>query len=83
MKVELKIDPELKRPRVVVYAPAVTPEVETLVQRLEREGTDPFFAAFREGEAVLLSRPEILRFFADGKGRNGKKGANFRRNPVD
>lgn len=66
MKVELNISPEVKEAKVVVHTPAMTAEVEELLRRLE--GKTPIFTAFREGEAVMLSRPEILRFFADGKG---------------
>lgn len=66
MKVKLHIDPGAEETSVVVCAPALTLEVEELLCRLE--GKDPVFAAFRDGEAVLLSRPNILRFYTDGKG---------------
>lgn len=68
MKVELKIEPGLKRPEVVVRAPALTPEVERLVRRLEGEGENPTVTAYRDGEVLLLARPDVLRFFAEGKG---------------
>ena len=67
MKVELRIDPSLRRTQVVVCAPAHTPEVQALVQRLRPEGAASPFTAFREGQALLLLG-DILRFFADGKG---------------
>lgn len=68
MKVEVHIDPELKRPQIVIHAPAATPEVLALADRLRSMGSSPTFTAFREGEALLLPRGDILRFFADGKG---------------
>ena len=68
MKVELRIDPSLRRTQVVVCAPANTPEVQALVQRLSTEGAASTFTAFREGQALLLPLGDILRFFADGKG---------------
>ena len=68
MKVELQIDPGLKRAKVVVCAPARTPQVEELLRRLEGMGDSPTFTAFRRGEALLLPLHDILRFYADGKG---------------
>ena len=68
MKVELRIDPSLRRTQVVVCAPANTPEVQALVQRLSTEGAASTFTAFREGQALLRPRGDIVRFFADGKG---------------
>ena len=68
MKVVLRIDPSLRRTQVVVCAPANTPEVQALVQRLSTEGAASTFTAFREGQALLLPLGDILRFFADGKG---------------
>ena len=38
MKVELHIDPSLKRPRVVIYAPVNTPELQDLARRLVARG---------------------------------------------
>ena len=73
MKVELRIDPSLRRTQVVVCAPANTPEVQALVQRLSTEGAASTFTAFREGQALLLPLGDILRFFADGKGVSWRK----------
>ena len=68
MKVEIRIDPSLKRPRVVIHAPAATAEVNELARRLAAEGTSPTFTAFRGSEALLLPLSDILRFYTDGKG---------------
>lgn len=67
MKVEIRIEPELKKPCVVIRAPAATAEVLALADRLRQESASPTFTAFREGEALMLPRGDILRFFADGK----------------
>lgn len=68
MKVELHIDPSLKRPRVVIYAPVNTPELQDLARRLAAEGGCPTLTAFQDGQALLLPLGDVLRFFADGKG---------------
>lgn len=68
MKVEVKIDPNLSRPRAVIYAPAATPGVLALAERLRKEEGASAFTAFRESEAVLIPPGDILRFFTDGKG---------------
>ncbi len=68
MKVEVKIDPNLSRPDVIIRAPAATPEVLALAERLRREEASASFTAFRENEAVLIPLGDVLRFFADGKG---------------
>ena len=68
MKVTVVTDPQLNTPEVVIRVPALTPEVEQLANELRDRGEAPSVTAFREGEALLLPRADILRFFADGKG---------------
>lgn len=68
MKVELHIDPSLSQPQAVIYAPANTPEVRSLVERLSAEDAPATFTAFRAGEAHRLPLGDILRFYTDGKG---------------
>ena len=68
MKVEIHIDPALKRPKVVICAPAATAEIQALARRLAGAGAALTFPAFRGSEALLLPLGDILRFFADGKG---------------
>lgn len=67
MKVELKICPELKEPRVVICASRETQELRQLMEQLEKTDLSPIPA--QKGErTVLLQREDIQRFYADGKG---------------
>lgn len=68
MKVEVHIDPQLTQTKVVIHAPARSPQVEQLVRQLEEPDTPSTFTVFRDGEARLLPLSDILRFYADGKG---------------
>lgn len=65
MDVKLELDPALPELQVVIRAPALTPEVETLLARLEDPQT---LLGFREGEAVPLQSGDILRFYGEDKG---------------
>lgn len=65
MDIRLELDPALSEPQVVVRAPAMTPEVENLLARLEGPET---LLGFREGEAVPLQTGDILRFYGEDKG---------------
>lgn len=58
MEVEVQLDPKLEQIRVVIHAPAMTPEVNQLAERLsgERPG---FLPGFRGGEVKLLALEEI------------------------
>ena len=68
MKVEVHIDPQLTQAKVVIHAPARSPQVEQLARQLEALATPSTFTAFREGQARFLPLSDILRFYADGKG---------------
>lgn len=68
MNVEIHIDPQLPQTKVVIHAPARSPEVEQLVRQLEELTAPSTFTVFRDGEARLLPLTDILRFYADGKG---------------
>lgn len=65
MDIRLELDPALSEPQVVVRAPAMTPEVEALLARLEDPET---LLGFREGEALPLAAADILRFYGEDKG---------------
>ena len=64
MEIEVRLDPERIDVRVEIHAPAMTPEVEALLNRLEDPET---LLGFREGEAVPLTAAEILRFYGEDK----------------
>ena len=64
MEIEVRLDPERIDVRVEIHAPAMTPEVEALLKRLEDPET---LLGFREGEAVPLTAAEILRFYGEDK----------------
>ncbi len=68
MKVEVHIDPQLTQAKVVIHAPARSPQVEQLARQLEALATPSTFTVFRDGEARRLPLSDILRFYADGKG---------------
>lgn len=65
MKIELKLDPAEPEARVVIHAPARTPEVEALLDRLGR--SDAGLLGFREDTAVPLPPEKILRFYGEDK----------------
>ena len=66
MEIEVKLDPARTGVRVEIHAPAMTPEVEALLERLSREDPE-MLLGFREGEAVPLTAAEILRFYGEDK----------------
>lgn len=68
MKVEVHIDPTLTHAKVVVCAPARSPEMERLVRQLEELTAPATFTVFCGSEARRLPLSDILRFYADGKG---------------
>lgn len=66
MEIEVKLDPARTGVRVEIHAPAMTPEVEALLERLSREDPETLLG-FREGEAVPLTAAEIFRFYGEDK----------------
>ena len=68
MKVEVQIDPALDQPVIVLRAPMPTAEVEELARRLRAEAVPQPFTVYAEREAVRVSRPIVLRFYAEDKG---------------
>lgn len=65
---EVRIDPGLDEPVVILCAPSPTEEVEALAARLRGEAPPQPFTVYREREAVRVSRSMVLRFYAEGKG---------------
>lgn len=64
MKVEIRIDPALREPEAVLYAPCVTPELEALARRLG-EGDEEKLTAYGERGVVFLPLGEIVRLYAE------------------
>ena len=66
MKLEVHIDPALAETRVEVYAPARTPEVDALLDRLTAAEA-PLLGFRDDGSAVPLEPEDVLRFYGEGK----------------
>ena len=66
MKLEVHIDPALAETRVEVYAPARTPEVDALLDRLTAEES-PLLGFRTDGTAVPLDLDNVLRFYGEDK----------------
>ena len=67
MKVELKLDPELREPKILILAGDETEELRRLMEQLEGLRLDPV-PVWREEERLMMAQGDFLRFFADGKG---------------
>ena len=67
MKVELKLQPGLEEPKVVLVAGEETAQLRQLMEHLSKLDLAPIPALDGE-QTVLLQREDILRFYADGKG---------------
>ena len=66
MKLELHIDPSLSETEVTVRAPARTPEVDALLDRLTA-GNAPLLGFCSNGTAVPLDPEKVLRFYGEDK----------------
>lgn len=66
MEVKVRITAERETPRLILETPALTPEVEELIRRLEamEDGTLP---GFREEKAYLLKTADVVRFYGQDK----------------
>lgn len=66
MKLELHIDPSLSETEATVHAPARTPEVDALLDRLT-SGNAPLLGFCSNGTAVPLDPEKVLRFYGEDK----------------
>lgn len=66
MDVEVKVDGTLDAVRVVIYAPAQTPEVVALVGRILAEAPT-LLVGYQDGVATPLPPEDILRFYGERK----------------
>ena len=73
MKLEVHIDPALAEARVEVYAPARTPEVDALLDRLTAAEA-PLLGFRDDGSAVPLDPEDVLRFYGEDKDVRAQSG---------
>ena len=73
MKLEVHIDPALTEARVEVYAPARTPEVDALLDRLTAAEA-PLLGFRDDGSAVPLEPEDVLRFYGEDKDVRAQSG---------
>lgn len=67
MKVELKLEPGLREPRILILAGEKTEDLRRLIEQLEGLRLDPV-PVWRGEERLTVAQGDFLRFFADGKG---------------
>ena len=63
MQVEVRIDPSVTEPKVIVMANELTEEVNALVQALS-ESEPKMIAGFRDDTVTVLDEKDILRIYA-------------------
>ena len=73
MKLEVHIDPALAEARVEVYAPARTPEVDALLDRLTAAEA-PLLGFRDDGSAVPLDAEDVPRFYGEDKDVRAQSG---------
>jgi len=64
VKVDIKIDPSVSKPSAVICAPALTPELITAIEILEKLGTQPFLLAAKKDDKSFVLEPsqvDIIR----------------------
>jgi len=67
MKVELKLQPGLEQPTILIQADRETEELRQLVEYLRGLDLSPIPAV--DGDRAILLHPgQVLRFYAEGKG---------------
>ena len=67
MEVEIRIDPELEQPKLVIYAPQETPALHLLAQQLSALSLGPL-QVWEEECSYLIQQSDFLRFYTHGKG---------------
>ncbi len=73
MEVELNIDPERGEPKVIILAPAESPDLRRLAEELSGLRLSP--VPVWDGETALpLPQGDFLRFYTDGKGVSAQTG---------
>lgn len=66
MDVEINIEKDRIRPKIVIHTNEVTSEINNLVKRLS-EYNEQLLIGYRNEEAILLKPEEICRIYAQGQ----------------
>lgn len=64
MEIEIKLEPDRKEPKLVLYTGEITPEVEALCRMLGQAGKK--IPAWRGGQVFLLDQERVRDFYAEG-----------------
>ena len=67
MEVEIRIDPTLEQPKLVIHAPQETPELRQLADQLSALSLGPL-QVWEEERSYLIQQSDFLRFYTQGKG---------------
>lgn len=67
MKIEIRIDPALSEPKLVICAPENTPELQELARQLADISLGPV-RVWEEERPILIPQSDFLRFYTEGKG---------------
>jgi len=60
MRVEIKLDPDIGEPIVVIHAPKMTPELMALVETLERTAEKPSLLFAKRADKLFVIEPEQI-----------------------
>jgi len=64
VKVDVKLDPNVSEPTAVIHAAALTPELVSAIEILEKLGTQPFFLTAKKDDKSFVLEPtqvDIIR----------------------
>ena len=67
MEIELRFDPELTQPKLILCAPQDSPELQALLLQLKGISLDPV-RVWEDERPHLLPQSDFLRFYTEGKG---------------
>lgn len=64
MKIEIKIDSECVKPKIIVMTDKMTEEIQTLIKKLSEE-TSQMLVGFCEDKAEILEAEQIIRIYTE------------------
>ena len=67
MEVEIRIDPQLQEPKLIICAPENTPELQELARQLAGISLGPI-RVWEDDRSFLIPQSDFLRFYTEGKG---------------